>query len=149
MNLFNMTLLNFHKHFKYVISKFIIKLSFIKKIFHLKVQLEEIRNSENELRWKPEEDFTECQRCHLPFSVTWRKHHCRKLKHSGIIFLTNISYFSGHCGKFPFINFNIINAHLFFFIQEKFYVKNVPIKLFTPVHIIEHAAYATFVIHYW
>jgi Rab GTPase-binding effector protein 1 len=41
------------------------------------VQLEEIRNSENQLRWQPEEDHPDCQRCHSQFSVTWRKHHCR------------------------------------------------------------------------
>ncbi|CAF2660495.1 unnamed protein product [Rotaria sp. Silwood2] len=50
---------------------------FVKLSQALQVQLEEIRNSENELRWKPEEDFSECQRCHAQFSVTWRKHHCR------------------------------------------------------------------------
>ena len=44
----------------------------------VKVQLEDIRNSENQLRWQPEEDYPECQRCHSHFSVTWRKHHCRK-----------------------------------------------------------------------
>ncbi|CAF0889259.1 unnamed protein product [Rotaria sordida] len=50
---------------------------FVKLSQALQVQLEEIRNSENELRWQPEEDFSECQRCHTQFSVTWRKHHCR------------------------------------------------------------------------
>ena len=45
----------------------------------VKVQLEDIRNSENQLRWQPEEDYPECQRCHSQFTVTWRKHHCRKL----------------------------------------------------------------------
>ncbi|CAF0804713.1 unnamed protein product [Rotaria sordida] len=50
---------------------------FVKLSQALQVQLEEIRNSENDLRWQPEEDFSECQRCHTQFSVTWRKHHCR------------------------------------------------------------------------
>ncbi|CAF4651275.1 unnamed protein product, partial [Rotaria sp. Silwood1] len=50
---------------------------FVKLSQALQVQLEEIRNSENELRWQPEEDFSDCQRCHTQFSVTWRKHHCR------------------------------------------------------------------------
>ncbi|CAF1103929.1 unnamed protein product [Rotaria magnacalcarata] len=50
---------------------------FVKLSQTLQVQLEEIRNSENELRWQPEEDHPECQRCHSQFSVTWRKHHCR------------------------------------------------------------------------
>ncbi|CAF0897484.1 unnamed protein product [Adineta ricciae] len=50
---------------------------FVKLSQALQVQLEELRNSENELRWQPEEDYTECQRCRQQFSVTWRKHHCR------------------------------------------------------------------------
>ena len=49
------------------------------------MQLEEIRNSETELRWQPEEDHLECQRCHSQFSVTWRKHHCRKFLHDCVI----------------------------------------------------------------
>ena len=48
----------------------------------IEVQLEEIRNSGTELRWRPEEDFQDCQRCHASFSVTWRKHHCRKYRPS-------------------------------------------------------------------
>ncbi|CAF1608880.1 unnamed protein product [Rotaria magnacalcarata] len=50
---------------------------FVKLSQALQVQLEEIRNSEYELRWQPEEDFSECQRCHASFSVSWRKHRCR------------------------------------------------------------------------
>ncbi|UJR08807.1 hypothetical protein I4U23_013062 [Adineta vaga] len=50
---------------------------FVKLSQALQVQLEEFRNSDNELRWKPEEDFSDCQHCHQQFSVTWRKHHCR------------------------------------------------------------------------
>ncbi|UJR37428.1 hypothetical protein I4U23_030131 [Adineta vaga] len=50
---------------------------FVKLSQSLQVQLEDIRNSEHQLRWQPEEDYPECQRCHSQFSVTWRKHHCR------------------------------------------------------------------------
>ncbi|CAF0928006.1 unnamed protein product [Adineta ricciae] len=50
---------------------------FVKLSQSLQVELEEIRNSEHQLRWQPEEDYSECQRCHSQFSVTWRKHHCR------------------------------------------------------------------------
>ncbi|CAF3458537.1 unnamed protein product [Rotaria socialis] len=55
----------------------VVQHDFVKLSQTLQVQLEEIRNSENELRWQPEEDHPECQRCHSQFSVTWRKHHCR------------------------------------------------------------------------
>jgi hypothetical protein len=82
-----MILLNFPNRFKYV-SKLEITFEFIffALFSSLKVQLEEIRNSENQLRWQPEEDHPDCQRCHSQFSVTWRKHHCRKFYHQ--------SYFS-------------------------------------------------------
>ncbi|CAF3027768.1 unnamed protein product [Rotaria sp. Silwood2] len=66
---------------------------FVKLSQSLQVQLEEIRNSENELRWQPEEDHSECQRCHSQFSVTWRKHHCRhcgKLKLNNLILISCI-----------------------------------------------------------
>lgn len=74
-----MILLNFLKHFKYV-SKFEKKkCSNSERFFFLsKVQLEEFRNSAHELRWQAEEDFSECQKCHTPFTVTWRRSHCRK-----------------------------------------------------------------------
>lgn len=73
-----MILSNFLNRFKYV-SKFEMKISLqLIFLFIAKVQLEEIRNSENQLRWQPEEDHPECQRCHSQFTVTWRKHHCRK-----------------------------------------------------------------------
>jgi hypothetical protein len=51
---------------------------FYLEIFHSKVQLEEFRNSEHEVRWQHEEDFSVCRKCHTSFSVTWRKYHCRK-----------------------------------------------------------------------
>jgi len=68
---------------------------FVKLSQSLQVQLEEIRNSENQLRWQPEEDYSECQRCHSQFSVTWRKHHCR---HCGKVLCkdcTNKTVYSG------------------------------------------------------
>lgn len=73
-----MILSNFLNRFKYV-SKFVMKMVLQTILLCIiKVQLEEIRNSENQLRWQPEEDHPECQRCHSQFTVTWRKHHCRK-----------------------------------------------------------------------
>ncbi|CAF0989982.1 unnamed protein product [Adineta steineri] len=68
---------------------------FVKLSQSLQVQLEEFRNSQYELRWQPEEDFPDCQRCHTPFSVTWRKHHCR---HCGKVLCkdcTNKTVYSG------------------------------------------------------
>ena len=71
---------------------------FLSRLFLLKIQLEDIRNSETELRWQPEEDYSECQRCHSAFSVTWRKHHCRKTCPLLISFWS-LLVFLGHCGK--------------------------------------------------
>ncbi|CAF0777473.1 unnamed protein product [Rotaria sp. Silwood1] len=68
---------------------------FVKLSQSLQVQLEEIRNSENELRWQPEEDHAECQRCHSPFSVTWRKHHCR---HCGKVLCKDCTNKTVHTG---------------------------------------------------
>lgn len=77
-----MILLNFLKHFKYV-SKFEMRKYILSSCLVLpfisQVQLEEFRNSEHELRWKADEDYSDCQNCHGSFSVTWRKYHCRKL----------------------------------------------------------------------
>lgn len=71
-----MILSNFLKHFKYV--QIHLYERSIRNVAFNKVQLEEFRNAGNELRWQHEEDFTECQQCHVPFSMTWRKQHCRK-----------------------------------------------------------------------
>ena len=79
-----MILSNFLNRFKYV-SKLETRIAlqwslcfFSSRRSIVKVQLEDIRNSENNLRWQPEEDYRDCQRCHSQFTVTWRKHHCRK-----------------------------------------------------------------------
>lgn len=74
---------NFLNRFKYVskcvrFSRFCIEDHLRERSLLFQVQLEDIRNSEHQLRWQPEEDYSECQRCHSAFSVTWRKHHCRK-----------------------------------------------------------------------
>ncbi|CAF0979678.1 unnamed protein product [Adineta steineri] len=68
---------------------------FVKLSQSLQMQLEEIRNSGNQLRWQPEEDYPDCQRCHSQFTVTWRKHHCR---HCGKVLCkdcTNKTVYSG------------------------------------------------------
>ncbi|GAB6033734.1 hypothetical protein CHUAL_013846 [Chamberlinius hualienensis] len=56
---------------------------FVKLSQSLQVQLEGIRQSEEEVRWQHEEDVDECNNCKQPFSITKRKHHCR---HCGRIF---------------------------------------------------------------
>ncbi|KAK3084568.1 hypothetical protein FSP39_015613 [Pinctada imbricata] len=56
---------------------------FVKLSQSLQIQLEKIRQAENEVRWQHEEDVEECTHCKQAFSVTKRKHHCR---HCGKIF---------------------------------------------------------------
>lgn len=59
---------------------------FVKLSQSLQIQLEQIRQSENEVRWQNEEDVDDCHSCKQPFSVTRRKHHCR---HCGKIFCSD------------------------------------------------------------
>ncbi|KAH9515131.1 hypothetical protein Btru_019283 [Bulinus truncatus] len=56
---------------------------FVKLSQSLQIQLEKIRQAENEVRWQHEDDIEDCNNCRQPFSVTRRKHHCR---HCGKIF---------------------------------------------------------------
>ncbi|KAI8504970.1 Zinc ion binding [Branchiostoma belcheri] len=58
---------------------------FVKLSQSLQVQLENIRQSENEVRWQHEEDATACNQCKQPFQPKKKatKHHCR---HCGKIF---------------------------------------------------------------
>ncbi|CAF1314435.1 unnamed protein product, partial [Didymodactylos carnosus] len=55
----------------------LVQRDFVKLSQSLQVQLEIIRESEHVLRWHNEEDYHECMNCKTPFTVTWRKHHCR------------------------------------------------------------------------
>lgn len=59
---------------------------FVKLSQSLQIQLEQIRQSETEVRWQNEEDIDECHSCKQQFSVTKRKHHCR---HCGKIFCSD------------------------------------------------------------
>ncbi|XP_052800812.1 rab GTPase-binding effector protein 1-like isoform X2 [Mya arenaria] len=59
---------------------------FVKLSQSLQIQLEQIRQAENEVRWQHEEDVDDCAGCRQQFSVTKRKHHCR---HCGRIFCTD------------------------------------------------------------
>lgn len=93
------------------------------------MQLEEFRNSENELRWQPEEDFNECQRCRNPFSVTVRRHRCR------------------HCGQSD-RKTNTKDESTSSFFQEKFYAKSVLVKLFIQVQITDLLVSVMFVTPY-
>ncbi|CAH1801364.1 unnamed protein product [Owenia fusiformis] len=56
---------------------------FVKLSQSLQIQLEKIRQGENEVRWQHEEDANDCENCHKEFGVSRRKHHCR---HCGHIF---------------------------------------------------------------
>uniref|UniRef100_T1JG88 FYVE-type domain-containing protein n=1 Tax=Strigamia maritima TaxID=126957 RepID=T1JG88_STRMM len=57
---------------------------FVKLSQSLQVQLEKIRDSENEVRWQHEEDIVECTTCKQPFhGPTRKRRHCR---HCGKIF---------------------------------------------------------------
>ncbi|XP_062577001.1 rab GTPase-binding effector protein 1-like isoform X3 [Saccostrea cucullata] len=59
---------------------------FVKLSQSLQIQLEKIRQAENEVRWQHEDDIEECTNCKQAFSVTKRKHHCR---HCGKIFCSD------------------------------------------------------------
>lgn len=59
---------------------------FVKLSQSLQIQLEKIRQAENEVRWQHEDDIEDCTNCKQAFSVTKRKHHCR---HCGKIFCSD------------------------------------------------------------
>ncbi|KAK7487813.1 hypothetical protein BaRGS_00020954 [Batillaria attramentaria] len=72
---------------------------FVKLSQSLQIQLEKIRQAENEVRWQHEDDVEDCNNCRQSFSVTKRKHHCR---HCGRIFCadcTTKSVNSGPAGR--------------------------------------------------
>lgn len=50
------------------------------------IQFEKIREADHQVRWQHEEDIEECSNCHIPFSNSKRKQHCR---HCGQIFCPN------------------------------------------------------------
>lgn len=56
---------------------------FVRLSQSLQVQLERIRQAGSEVRWQHEEDVEECPSCHIAFTVTKKKVHCR---HCGHIF---------------------------------------------------------------
>ncbi|XP_046824649.1 rab GTPase-binding effector protein 1 [Vespa crabro] len=56
---------------------------FVRLSQSLQVQLERIRQAGSEVRWQHEEDVDECPSCHVTFTVTKKKVHCR---HCGHIF---------------------------------------------------------------
>nr|XP_023024989.1 early endosome antigen 1 [Leptinotarsa decemlineata] len=56
---------------------------FVRLSQSLQVQLEKIRESDNQVRWQHEEDVEKCPTCHSSFSTAKRKQHCR---HCGQIF---------------------------------------------------------------
>ncbi|CAH1108500.1 unnamed protein product [Psylliodes chrysocephalus] len=59
---------------------------FVRLSQSLQIQLEKIRESDNEVRWQHDEDVDECPNCHTGFSSSKRKQHC---KHCGQIFCQN------------------------------------------------------------
>ncbi|XP_046374469.1 rab GTPase-binding effector protein 1-like isoform X1 [Haliotis rufescens] len=68
---------------------------FVKLSQSLQIQLEKIRQAENEVRWQHEEDVEDCNNCKQNFSVTRRKHHCR---HCGKIFCNECTSKTVHSG---------------------------------------------------
>lgn len=68
---------------------------FVKLSQSLQIQLEKIRQAENEVRWQHEEDVEDCNNCRQNFSVTKRKHHCR---HCGHIFCSECITKTVHSG---------------------------------------------------
>ncbi|XP_076270633.1 rab GTPase-binding effector protein 1-like isoform X2 [Rhynchophorus ferrugineus] len=56
---------------------------FVRLSQNLQVQLEKIRESDNQVRWQHEEDVDECPHCRNPFTNTKKKTHCR---HCGQIY---------------------------------------------------------------
>lgn len=63
-----------------------VQMDFVKLSQSLQIQLEKIRQAENEVRWQHEDDIEDCTNCKQAFSVTRRKHHCR---HCGKIFCSD------------------------------------------------------------
>ncbi|KAI4499253.1 hypothetical protein M0802_005513 [Mischocyttarus mexicanus] len=61
----------------------VVQKDFVRLSQSLQVQLERIRQAGSEVRWQHEEDVDECPTCHVTFTVTKKKIHCR---HCGHIF---------------------------------------------------------------
>lgn len=72
---------------------------FVKLSQSLQIQLEKIRQAENEVRWQHEDDVEDCNNCRQPFSVTKRKHHCRHCGHIFCADCTTKSVNSGPVGR--------------------------------------------------
>ncbi|RUS84817.1 hypothetical protein EGW08_007432 [Elysia chlorotica] len=68
---------------------------FVKLSQSLQIQLEKIRQAENEVRWQHEDDIDDCSNCKQTFTVTRRKHHCR---HCGRIFCADCTTKSVNSG---------------------------------------------------
>lgn len=65
-----------------------VQTDFVRLSQSLQIELEKIRQGENEVRWQHEDDIPDCQGCRKSFAHTTsskRKHHCR---HCGRIFCT-------------------------------------------------------------